>query len=742
MGRTNEPTCMSHRNTILKPRTRVHSSIFLSSILFFAAHCSQKGKSGNEDWASYGGNKKGNRYSTLTQIDSSNVKNLKIAWAYDTGENKDSTRGIDMQCQPIIVDGVLYGISPRLKLFAVAADSGKELWKFNPYEKDDEVLHPNRGVTYWADGDDKRIFFAAGPKLYAINAATGKPVASFGTNGFVDLHEGLADKIGRDMQNLAVTVTTPGVVYKDILIIGSRVSEFGDAAPGYIRGFNARTGKLQWVFHTIPQPGELGYDTWPKDAWKTVGGVNAWSGIVLDEKRGAVYMGTGSASFDFYGGNRPGANLFANSILALNAETGKYIWHFQTVHHDIWDKDLPCPPNLVTVTQGGKKIDAVAQSTKDGLVYVLDRDSGKPLFPVEERPVPTTGAMPGEVPYPTQPFPTKPAPFTRQVFTEAEITNLTPEAHAFVKARLETSSNKGNKFDPPTDKGILIFGVGGGAEWGGNATDPDGILYQNGNEMLWDLKLMTLSTRNKMIALRGKNLYTLNCAACHGADRRGSGKDYPNLTNVGARLKEEEIHAVLKSGRGRMPPFKHLNDFERNAIVLFLLNKEGKEAKGEDDQHSVKEVAAKKDADFPYVPPYINNGWLKLMDPNGYPAVKPPWGTLNAIDLNTGEYVWRVPLGEYPELTKKGIPLTGTENYGGPIVTAGGLVFIAATQDEKIRAFSKKTGKVLWEYKLPAGAFATPATYMVNGKQYIVVAAGGSRNGHKPGGSYIAFALP
>lgn len=729
---------MSYQNKTVRNKHYNYYLFFIASFILATINCCKQ-ETKNEDWPSYGGNKKGNRYSNLNQINTHNVKNLKVVWTYTTGENIGTEKGLEIQCQPIIVKGILYGTTPQLKVFALHADNGKQIWKFDPYEKDEPQFHVNRGVAYWEQGDDKRILFSAGSKLYALNAMTGKPIKDFGTNGFVDLHTGLAANLNRDITQLSVVATSPGVVYKDILVIGSRVSELGDAAPGDIRGFDIKSGKLIWSFHTIPHPGEAGYDTWPANAWKNVGGANAWSGIVLDEKRGVVYTGTGSASFDFYGANRSGANLFANCILALNATTGKRIWHFQTVHHDVWDRDLPCPPNLVTVIHNGKKIDAVAQTTKDGLIYVLDRDSGKPLFPVEEKPVIDTGAMPGEELFPTQPYPLKPAPFARQVFTKDEITDLSPEAHAFVLKRLENTTNE-TKYSPPSTKGILILGIGGGAEWGGNAADLNGILYQNSNEMVWDLKLVDVATRNKEITSKGKMLYNKNCVACHGADRKGSGMEYPSLVNINKRLSEKEINAVLKTGRGRMPSFNHLIESERKAIIQFLSDK-GKEI-AQIDPHVMKDEPTITNADFPYLPPYVNNGWQRFFDPNGYPAIKPPWGTLNAIDLNTGEYIWKVPLGEFPELTKKGIPQTGTENYGGPIVTQGGLLFIGATKDEKFRAFDTKTGKVLWEFQLPAGAFATPATYKVNGKQYVVIAAGGSKNGHKPGDSYIAFALP
>ncbi|WP_162051788.1 outer membrane protein assembly factor BamB family protein [Pontibacter pamirensis] len=694
-----------------------------------------------QDWPAYGGNTAGNRYSTLTQINKSNVQQLQVAWTYDTGENNNpEERGINIQCQPIMANGMVYATSPRLRLFGVKATTGEEVWSFDPFKDKSVRVHPNRGVLYWEDGEDKRILYTAGPTLFALHAGTGEVIPTFGVNGEVDLHEGLGDveTLGHDVKDLTVDVTTPGVIYKDLLIIGSRVSEYGDAAPGYIRAFNVRTGKLQWVFHTIPQPGEYGYETWPKDAYKRVGGANAWGGLVADLERGVVYTGTGSASFDFYGGNRHGENLFANCVLALDAETGKRLWHFQTQHHDIWDRDLPCPPNLVTVTHNGKKIDALAAATKDGLLFVLNRGTGEPLFPVEEVPVTNAGALPGEQPWPTQPVPTKPAPFSRQEFTIYDLTDISPEAHAFVKEQF-LASRYGSKYLPPNTQSTFYIGIGGGAEWGGNAVSPDGILYQNANETPYDLKMLPTTLAADGNSSPGKALFTTTCAPCHGVDRKGS-QAFPGLVDIEKRLTRDQIMTVVKTGRGRMPSFQHMPASDCEAVVNFLL---ASEATASTDFHSAAPTAvAGSGEDFPYKPPYINNGYKKFLDPNGYPAIKPPWGTLNAIDLNTGEYLWRVPLGQFEELTAKGIPPTGTENYGGPIVTASGLIFIAATYDEKIRAFDKDTGKVVWEYKLPAGGFATPITYMAAGKQYIVIAAGGSRFGLKPGGSYVAFALP
>ncbi|MBO9612629.1 MAG: PQQ-binding-like beta-propeller repeat protein [Dyadobacter sp.] len=703
------------------------------------------------DWPVYGGNNAGNRYSSLTQINKDNVKNLQPAWTYDTGENKPGERGMDIQCQPIVIDGVMYGTTPKLKVFAVDAATGKELWKFDPFEGKRPRFHPMRGVVYWSEGNDKRILFTAGASLFALNAENGQLVESFGKNGEVDFHDGLGDEAtyGYDPYQFNIRNTTPGVIFKNLLITGSSVSEGGDALPGHIRAFDVRTGKVAWVFRTIPLPGEYGYESWSKDSYKKLGGANCWAGMVIDEKRGMVFLGTGSPSVDFYGGARKGSNLFANCVIALDAETGKRIWHFQTVHHDLWDRDIPCPPNLIRVRRNGKIVDAVAQATKDGYIFLFDRDTGKPLFPVKEVAVPQAKSLPGDQPWPTQPVPVKPAPFAYQTLTEADITTRTPEAHAYVLDRFR-SSNKGPKNQPPDLTGGLLYGIGGGAEWGGTAADPEGIVYVNGNNMLWWLKMRDAREvqggEKSQVLSRGQVLFNTNCAACHATDSQTSTASaatqaYPVLKDIGQRMTREQIGPLLETGRGRMPSFQHISKEDRAAIVDFLLKTETKPA-GNDIHVQTATIATKRDASFPYQPPYVNNGNVQFRDPDNYPAVKPPWGMLNAIDMNTGEYLWKVPLGEYPELAKQGIPPTGTENHGGPLVTAGGLLFIAATYDEKLRAFDTQTGKVVWEYPLPAGGFASPVTYMVDGKQYIAIAAGGTRYGLKPGGNYIAFALP
>lgn len=677
----------------------------------------------------------------LDQINIENVRDLKVAWVYDAADSLDpGERQRRIKCQPVMIDGILYGLGAQSKLFALNAATGEELWEFVP-----DGSSTNRGLNFWQNGNDKRIFYVAGPYLYSIDATTGRLIPEFGEKGKVDFHTGLENE-RFDIQDYSITSTSPGVIYEDVLVMGSTVSEYGDALPGHIRGFDVRSGRLLWTFHTVPQPGELGYDTWPEDAYKKIGGANNWAGMVLDEARGVVYLGTGSPSVDFYGGDRAGENLFANCILALDATTGKRKWHFQTIHHDLWDLDIPCPPNLVTVIHEGKKVDALVQTTKDGLIYVLDRDTGKSLFPVEDRPVPGSN-LPGEQPYPTQKFPIKPLPLvTRQVITEADLPDSVqfPGSYENMKARF-FNIRRGEKFIPPGEEGIWYIGTSGGAEWGGNSVDPNGILYQNVSELPSEIQMVDIAEKMKASTSFGNTLYITHCSACHGLDRNGDGLNFPSLVDIENRLSPSSLDDLLSTGRGRMPSFRHISGSNRSAIIRYVLN-QAPQVQSEADVHEeAHSLTIREGEDFPYAPPFIHTGYNKVRDANGYPGIKPPWGTLNAVDLNTGEYLWRVPLGEYEELSERGIPITGTPNVGGPISTAGGLVFIAATEDAKIRAFDRKTGRTVWEYQLPAGGFATPITYAVGGKQYVVIVAGGNRNDGKPveaGGKYIAFSLP
>lgn len=703
--------------------------------------CREKKDNSYTIWEVYAGSKEGIRYSSLTEIDTSNVQQLKIAWIFNSGD-ADSSKFSQIQCNPVIVDTFMFVISPTLRLFALHAASGRKLWEFNPDSSNRNsnfihfIMNNARGITYWTDGEnDKRLFFVASSYLHCINADNGQLVQSFGDSGKVDLHQGL----GREAKDLFVTATSPGIIYRDLYILGSRVDEGPAAAPGHIRAFDVRTGELKWRFNTIPQPGEFGFDTWEDSiAYKNIGGANSWSGFTLDENEGILFAPTGSASYDFYGGKRKGQNLFANCLLALDATTGKRIWHFQFVHHDLWDTDLPAPPALVSFEKDGKKINAVAQTTKNGMLWVFNRLNGQPVYPYKEIEVDTQTELSNEKVWPKQPVTTFIKPFVRQTFTAEDINPYLPDSSiALIKKNL-LDYRYGKMFIPPGKKTSVVFpGFDGGAEWGGTAFDPgSGILYINANEMGWLITMRDVIPKTPKVenfGQAGKRLYEQYCATCHGADRKGSGNN-PTLINMQAKYKMDEGMNLLNSGRRMMPAFQHLDEENKKAILLYTLELKKEQQK--------KYTPPKEKKDSFLQLPYSMTGYYKFLSPEGYPAIKPPWGTLTAINLSTGEHVWKVNLGEYPELKAKGIPPTGTENYGGPVVTAGGLLFIAATKDGKIRAFNKRNGNLLWEYDLPAPGFATPSVYAVNGKQYIVIACGGGKLGTKSGDAYVVFALP
>jgi len=667
------------------------------------------------EWPSYGGTPDGIRYSSLAQINRSNVGRLQVAWSYDTGEGPGGT-----QTQPLVADGMLYAVTPQHNVVALDAATGKQLWRF---ESGVTGRGANRGVAYWTKGGERRVFASVQHWLYALDGATGKPIPTFGKDGRIDLREGL----DRDPAKQSILLTTPGVVYKDLLIVGGRTSEGLPATPGDIRAYDVRTGRTRWTFHTIPRPGEFGYNTWPRYAYKVAGSANNWAGMSVDVKRGLVFAPTGSSAMDFYGANREGDNLFANTLLALDADTGKRVWHFQAVKHDIWDRDFPSPPALVRVKRGRKWVDAVAQTTKTGHVYLFERSNGKPLFPIEYREYPPSD-VPGEWTAKTQPLPTKPAPFARQSVTEAMLTNRTPEARKWAVERFRTFHG-GTPFVPfrVGQETIIFPGFDGGAEWGGPAFDPEsGLLYVNANDVVW-----TASLAKTDVAKSGRQLYLQNCANCHGDTLAGAPPQMPSLLRLGPRWDLAAISKITREGAGRMPGFPNLSAADVKAVSEYVLSGESRPI--QPDEAAVTQLD------------YRFTGYHKFLDPDGYPAVAPPWGTLNAINLSTGEYAWRIPLGEYPELAAKGMKGTGTENYGGPVVTAGGLVFIGATNyDRKFRAFDKSSGKLLWETTLPFSANATPAVYSVGGRQYIVVCAEGSkgRPTDPKGSRYIAFALP
>ncbi|MEO1011379.1 MAG: PQQ-binding-like beta-propeller repeat protein [Bacteroidota bacterium] len=671
-------------------------------------------------WSSYLGDPGRNHYSVLSQITPENVQNLKVAWSYKAADWGQ------MQMNPLVADTLLFGVTAAMRVVALHAGTGEEIWQFGDSVK---VWHStSRGVSYWEKGTDKRVLCTRGSDLFALDALTGKPIPTFGKNGKVDMRSGLPPAAN----NKFVISNTPGTIYKDVIVMPLRLSEGPGAPPGDIMAFNVITGALEWVFHTIPEVGEQGFDTWGDDNPREdalIGAANNWAGMAVDEEAGIIYVPTGSAAPDFYGGIRKGDNLYANSLVALNADNGEYIWHFQFTHHDIWDRDLPAPPNLIQVERNGTKIPAVAQTTKQGYVYVFDRMTGEPLFDIEERPVPAS-SLDGEQAASTQPFPVKPKPFARQS-TELHENSVSPYAEnkEELQELLRTADTR--IYAPPSlDPVILLPGYDGAAEWGGAGADPEnGILYVNSNEMPRMLQMGIAKNEYTGLPL-GQGVYNKYCVTCHQADRTGMiASGFPSLIDLQLRKEKKEIMDIIKQGKGMMTGFPDIPKTELEALLRFLFD--------EETQHSVVEKSTEK---VPNDIPYTHTGYHKFVDNRGLPAIAPPWGTLHAIDLNSGEYLWSVPFGNTPELGEKGIG-TGTENYGGPIITENGLLFIAATRDGYFRAYDRHTGKLLWEYKLPAASFATPAMYELNGVQYITLACGGEKLDAEKGNQILAFAL-
>lgn len=697
--------------------------VLVLSFVLFSCESPEEKKSEEtayKTWSSYLGDPGRSHYSTLSQITKDNVKDLKVAWSYQADDWGQ------MQMNPLVVDSILYGVTAALRVVALHAATGKEIWQFGDSVK---VWHStSRGLSFWGKENDKRILVTRGPDLFALDALTGKPISTFGENGKIDMRSGMPESAREKF----VISNTPGTIYNDIIVMPLRLSEGAGAAPGDVMAFNVITGELAWVFHTIPHPGEEGYDTWQnKDAYKDdrVGAANNWAGMAVDEEAGIIYIPTGSAAPDFYGGNRLGSNLYSNCLLALDGNTGERLWHFQFTHHDLWDRDPPAPPNLLMVEREGKKISAVAQVTKQGYVYVFNRITGEPLFDIEEVPMPAS-TLQEEKAWPTQPIPVKPEPFARQSqdLTEADISPFAENKDELLE--LYRASDKRQYAPPALTPGFLFPGYDGAAEWGGAATDPeDGILYVNANEMAWNLQLGPADEIEEGTPL-GQATYRKYCVSCHQADRKGlAASGFPSLLDLQLRKEKDEVASVITQGKGMMTGFPQIKDDEKEALLKFLW--------GQEIKHNVVEKEVKKEGGKKG---YKHTGYDKFLDSNGLPGITPPWGTMHAIDLNTGEYIWSIPFGDTPELGEKG-KNTGTENYGGPVVTENGLLFIGATKDGYFRVFDKQSGEILWEYKLPAAAFATPAMYEVNGKQYIAIACGGEKLGTEKGNQIVAFAL-
>lgn len=676
----------------------------------------------HRSWEVYLGGPGRNHYSTLSEITPENLHRLRMVWSYsapDIGQ---------MQMNPIVVDTILYGVTSALRVVALHAATGKELWTFG------DTLNAwhstSRGVAYWEKGRDRRIFYTIGSELFALDAQTGKPILTFGMDGKIDMRAGLPP----NAREKFLVSNTPGTIYKDLIIMPTRVSENLGAAPGDIMAFSVLTGKPVWTFKTIPEEKQEGSQTWGDTQVRQkglIGAANSWAGMALDETTETLFVPTGSAAPDFDGSQRPGSNLYANCLLALDANKGTLKWHFQFTHHDLWDRDPPAPPNLLNVTRNGAQIAAVAQVTKQGYVFVFDRNTGESLFEIKETPVPNS-TLEGQRAWPTQPLPTKPKPFAR-LAKDITVAAISPYAEnpEDIAAIIETSNK--NEYAPPgLDPVLLLPGYDGGAEWGGAAADPDdGILYVNSNEMPWILQMMENTDLPEAKSL-GEKLYQVNCASCHQSNLKGMPQSgFPAINALPGYLTKAETMSIITNGKGMMPGFPELTSKETDALLQFLYR----------EKATVHSIGAEASSDSTERPKYKHTGYHKFLDSKGLPAISPPWGTLHAIDLNTGDYRWSVTLGDTPSLRAKGHPPTGCENYGGPVVTQNGLLFIAGTKDGYFRIFNKNTGELLWDYQLPAASFATPAMYQVNGKQYIALACGGEKLGTKPGNQIVAFAL-
>ena len=705
------------------------------------------------DWATYRGDQEGTAYSSLDQITPENVHMLEEVWHYDTRE----LVGPGMESNPIIINGVLYFADPELNLVALDAATGEELWLFDPSEfderGDDFPSGIQRAEVYWEDenGDNARIFHLAKDVIWAVNPADGTLIESFGKGGHIDLWENHV--WAPHMVKNKLTNNSPPVVFEDILIVDSNVFENREEPPGNVRAFNALTGEFLWRFHTIPLEGQPGYETWEREENMNYGGANSWGGFTVDEERGWVFGATGAPTGGIHGngGARPGMNLYANSVIALDARTGELQWYFQTMHHDIWDYDIAPAPMLSTITRAdGTEQDVVVQTGKQGKVFIFDRDTGESLFPIVEKPVPTDAA-PGEVPYPTQPWPLKPDPLVRTAFYESDITNITPESHASALEKFK-KLKAGPMYTPPSIEGTIVQpGIHGGAEWGGPAFDPEtNIAYINVNDFPFVLTLDPMQPdqfKDMSDMQRGMTIYSSQCAACHGTERQGA----TGLPLIGMTYSVDELKTIITQGRNAMPSFQYFDDDELDYLVQFLQSEPGETATAADIDLSDETLTwsgGSGDTAWSTSTPQYGAMLDYFTDHMGYHGIKPPWGKLVAVDVAKGDILWQVPLGEYPGLVEMGIRNTGAENFGGMAVTKGGLIFIAATEDSRFRAFDKSTGELLWEIEMDAPGFSSPSVYEIDGRQYVAIVAGGGGGRYRSpvtgpiGRRLHVFALP
>ena len=673
------------------------------------------------------------QYSALKQITKANVGQLEVAWSHMAPGPSGR-----FAFSPLVVDDVMYLVGKDNAVVALEAATGKQIWS-----RAVEDTPTNRGFNYWESKDraDRRIIFAADSYLREIDARTGEFIESFGVKGRVDLREGIAR--AENIQS-----GTPGKVFENLIILGSATGESYGSAPGDLRAFDVRTGKLVWTFRTIPHPGEFGYDTWPKDAWKYVGGANTWGEFSLDEQRGIAYFPTGSPTFDLYGGDRIGANLFGNCLLALDARTGKRLWHYQLVHHDLWDYDLVTAPKLLTVQHNGKKVDIVAQPSKTGMLYVFNRETGEPLWPIEERPVPKSD-VPGEQAWPTQPFTTKPPPFSRLEFKTDDLNpHASAEERERVRGILLKARNEG-VFTPPTldRQFIVVPGQHGGANFGAAAGDPEtGMVYVRsidapGNHQLrpWDPSAVRADGQTP--EERGLSVYAQACQPCHNDAAPEGIRSFDRAAVIPIKaLGPQRVRQTIRQGQGQMPAFPESRLSNDNMTSLLAYLNDPKAAPG--PARIPPPLPLSKDQ-VRYTGPLGS----RLLTKDGLPAIAPPWSSIVAYDLNQGTIKWKAPLGTVPELAAKGIKDTGNFNRvhrNGLVVTAGGLLFAGSFGDATVRAFDKETGRILWEKVLPAGPEGLPAVYEARGRQYVAFYASASQSDTTKAAAqgYYVFALP